>query len=1660
MVQNLMNLFLRSSLKQSVSVQRRIILFFFLVLQFSLQGNSQVELVVKNGEAPCNSSFSSEIYVNNFNAINSLQFTIEFDEDHLDYAGFQNLIPSGTVNLNTSLVAQGILQFTWTAVAPVNLGNGAVILLLEFDHIGSCEEPFIVHIIDNPTPIMATGPSGQQDVLVFGAVFLIEDDCDVEVEAGEDQFVCKVGDNVTLNGQISGDFYDFFWKPENLVSNPLSLNTTASVPDNPTVFTLTGRAVTHNIVYNTHFDFGYAGFFSDYDYDEDDISAGNAFAIANSPDIVFSNFPLCSDHTGNNGNMIIVNGVNAPPQNVWCQYIEVEEGIEYQLEAYINTLTSFFFPQAELQFYIDGDAVGNIFDPPTIPCFSGWVRMNASWVAPSSGTITFCIYNHRGNVSPVGNGFIIDDIAMYPICEMEDELSVEIREPVEVFLEEKICWNEEPFEINGQFFSEAGSYTVTIERSNQCDSIIYLDLEVITLELFVDNPGLINCNEPSIFLDASFSTQGDFISFEWSTSNGNILNGLGTPQIEVDAAGNYFLELIYDDGETQCSTGEISLVVDEDRNAPEVVIFGEDELNCSAEEIELEAEVTPAGTYDYQWSTLDGNIVGNDFQPTVTVDAAGFYQLIVSNIFNGCSDTAFFEVGLSADFPVANAGGDRLWNCNDSLLVLDGSQSEQGSEIVYGWTTTDGLIQGPSDEINLLVLSPGTYILEVANRDNGCSSLDSVRVRLPEDLPLLIPEGDSLINCNRPNGIIGFSLRPDSLEAIFNWTTIGGNIISTVDSSFIEITSSGWYIAEVFFPENGCTIVDSIQIAEDFNFPIANAGRDTVLGCNPPSIILDGSNSDTSANLIIEWTGPSGGISSGANSFFPAIVQAGTYFLNITNNINGCTGVDSVIVVPSDDLPQISFDGSRVINCIDTAVIIQAIISPNNFVPVFDWMSSDGNFEILADSSSIVVYSGGTYSLSVIFEENQCSSSDLLVIEEDTNSPIIQFLSMDSLYCGNEEIRLEVAVDSSLVFNYSWTGPSGGIVSGDDLPFPQIGAEGWYVVTVINESNGCNASDSTLVNARFDIPVFEIEQEGSLDCSDSPIGLQMVNSNGLAYLIEWSTVNGSIITDPSEQEISIDQAGWYFLTVTHPFSNCVSSDSIEIINSAEFPLADAGPNMMLNCRDSLITLDGSLSDQGLQVAYLWETPNGNIISGENQVEVLVDAPGVYYLIVTNTDNSCSAVDSVVVSEDRELPIFTIAGDSLISCSMPIANLELVFQQDGNYSAEWLNDSGELITSGEVFDYSTAESGLYSVILMNLNNFCDSFQSFNLLEDFREPLARIECLDCGDCISFPVILDGNFSETASGEIDFNWEKSDGVWEDIGSGRILVRAEGWYVLEVEDTFNGCYSKDSIFLEKDQISLSSYNLFPPDCLRAKGEIHFDQEADIVAYSIDGGQNWQSSAFFSDLAAGLYDLMVRSVNTCESEVFVVELTDERVPIELFLPFEIELESGSSIQLNLQVLGPDPGPLSYSWEPTILFDCSNCPDPLVGPITEDQLISVQVLSVGGCVGSAESWMRLKKDTFGIYIPNAFSPNDDGINDRLVVFASDGVDEILSISIFSRWGELFFTRENFPPNDETYGWDGTLNGEKAMPGIYVVMVEVEDFDGSIKNLTKSVTLIR
>ena len=159
-----------------------------------------------------------------------------------------------------------------------------------------------------------------------------------------------------------------------------------------------------------------------------------------------------------------------------------------------------------------------------------------------------------------------------------------------------------------------------------------------------------------------------------------------------------------------------------------------------------------------------------------------------------------------------------------------------------------------------------------------------------------------------------------------------------------------------------------------------------------------------------------------------------------------------------------------------------------------------------------------------------------------------------------------------------------------------------------------------------------------------------------------------------------------------------------------------------------------------------------------------------------------------------------------------------------------------------------------------------------------------------------------------------------------------------------------------------------------------------------------------------------------------------------------LELTEGEStglLVLNMNAIGD----AQYEWTPANLLSCTDCPNPTITP-TETTTVSVTVTDANGCEATDSLTIEVNIELLEISIPNAFSPDFDGTNDRFTILGGGPNDRIVSLQIYSRWGELVYEAEDLPLGESDRGWDGNYKGERQQPDVYiyhaVVLTEGEE----------------
>ncbi|MBK7694793.1 MAG: gliding motility-associated C-terminal domain-containing protein [Saprospiraceae bacterium] len=173
-------------------------------------------------------------------------------------------------------------------------------------------------------------------------------------------------------------------------------------------------------------------------------------------------------------------------------------------------------------------------------------------------------------------------------------------------------------------------------------------------------------------------------------------------------------------------------------------------------------------------------------------------------------------------------------------------------------------------------------------------------------------------------------------------------------------------------------------------------------------------------------------------------------------------------------------------------------------------------------------------------------------------------------------------------------------------------------------------------------------------------------------------------------------------------------------------------------------------------------------------------------------------------------------------------------------------------------------------------------------------------------------------------------------------------------------------------------------------------------------------------------------------------------------LPDVLELEEGQSIVLKPWIAS---NIRSIRWYPTQGLSCSSCGEPTL-TVSSESVYYLETIDDAGCVHIDSVVILLRKIESQIHIPNAFSPNGDGVNDYWIPIGSHSSVQFHNIEVYDRWGGQIF---NWSPNikDELpIGWDGKFKDHPMTPGVYVYRISYSSFSNPIVEISGEMTLIR
>ncbi len=1261
-----------------------------------------------------------------------------------------------------------------------------------------------------------------------------------------------------------------------------------------------------------------------------------------------------------------------------------------------------------------------------------------------------------------------------------------------------------------------GTYTVTVTGANGCttDTILFVPNNSSTFSLAGTTQALTNCASPNGSIDLDVMPAGPY-TYEWSNSaltqdvanlpagiytvsvtetgtctasisfiipddrlypttaqiitaelcdlqNGSIdlsVNGGVTPYVFLWSGGQATEDLpnIPDGAYAVTVTGANSCTVTATANVPDnsvsFTIGGAplDNTSCVSSNGAVDLTMNPPDpgsglSYTYNWSNI-----------SVTEDLlglpAGNYIVTVS-AGGTCTSTANFTL-LDDTQPPALAAVVTSAFCGQSSGSVDLSTTGGQAPYSFEWST-----MSVSEDLN--GTPSGDYSVTVTGA-NGCTSFNTYTI--PENTTIPAVSGSTIANtsCVSNNGGIVLNVSPN-LTYTYLWG--GGQTTPALQNIqggnyMVTVSAGGACIAEASF-----NVPSDVAIVS-----LGGATTDVLCFGNSTGAInltVNGGN----APLVYNWSPAAGNIEDISN------LSTGNYSVTVTD-VNGCSASTSFSILQPANSLQIACSHVSDITAPtatdgEGAVNIAGGTAPYNVV----WSPGGAQGNVIPGVFSLDNLNQGSY-LVTVTDANGCPAQCGFNIGLVPCVTTLGTLTNTSLSrCGT----------GCITANYSAIGQF--LDPNDALQFVLHEGSGNQIVNEISRSSqpsfcfdqasmnygttyyisavAGNADPSgnviigaycTVISAPtpivfYEKPVAGINAPASLNCVVREVNL-IGSSNLPGATFAWSTVGGgSLIGVTNQANAKAGSAGEYSLRID--VNGCKDTAAAVVIDISNAPTATilATPDDLLDCVISQITLAGN-AEGTFNANTIW-------ISGGNTYTpgtiLQIEDPGTYQFVILDTLTQCADTAVIIINEDLAYPPLFLNPPGLLTCSNPTVTLVGGSPFPG-ISFRWVTISGSdttLVGTGTTLAVTLPNT--YWLIGFDPVNQCVNATDVTVNANQVIPSADAGTGFSIKCFGETANLDGTGSFSV-GALNFLWTTTNGnVVSGATSPTPLISKPGTYLLLVTDPANGCTDSDQVLINPiDPTALATVN--QPPCYGDKGSILVDEVIGgkpPIQFSLNDGP-FTTQPFFLNLEAGAYTVVVQDAEGCSTTLSAV-LT-EPAEFQIIISPDATIDLGGSYQITTQINLLLSQIQSVQWSPSIGLSCDTCLNTVASPFISTQY-KVEVITDAGCRDNAT--LRLLVDRrVDVYIPNIFSPNDDGENDMFTVFADQkGVKKINSLQVFSRWGELLWERLSFLPNDVSLGWDGSFKGSPMNPAVFVYLAEIEFIDGRKELFKGDVTLER
>ncbi len=1196
-------------------------------------------------------------------------------------------------------------------------------------------------------------------------------------------------------------------------------------------------------------------------------------------------------------------------------------------------------------------------------------------------------------------------------------------------------------------YPSSGTFTVTQTVFNHTTGCMHSRSEdvVITNPIANFTPSqLTGCVPLTLTLNDN-SQDADL--YYWSSPNGVISDpNISSPSIVFDTPGSY---------------SDIQLIIRDINNCRDTFVMAD---NILVNEITADITAIPVVGCDplpvsfvdnsnnlfntnnnWSWDFGDGLGTSNVENPSYTYNGAGEYKvsLTVTDSW-GCTDDVELVDPIIVSAPISFFDAADTEGCVGTPVSFN-SMSD-GDDLSYFWDFGD-LTYSADEFPEHTYGAEGDYTVCLTVTDqNGCFNTLCMDNYISISQPTSNFTQDANFASCPPLTVNFQNLSSNAVDYIWDFGDDSG--VSTLEDPTHVYTVPGFYeVTLIAINSAGCrdTIVfDDLVILDG---PEGNYTMSIDSSCAPAVVTLIG---ESVADYDYTWDSGNGILQTSFGSVSNDTItftynQPGIYTPSLSlENATGCfrtlPSMGSIHV--SEVIPE--FVASDTLLCDNNAAItFYNLSSSPDFITDVQWTFESGSPATVNAIDAQTTFPGiGSYDVTMIVDNGICK--DTITKQDYINigpSPVADF-NID-IISGCEPLDVSFTDLSGIslgsIDTWLWDFGDGTTDVSQNPTHTFSSGSNIQVSLEVTSVEGCTntliqtidvyAANELIINEDMAICIGE---EAQLDVQVQG------DITGSSY--SWSPATGLSCVTCFDPIATPSDTTTYTFTMTNALG-CTSTAEVTVdVKPSTLPVVQITTDTVI-CLNSGIVL---LADAGAGTfTYEWDATSPGLDCYSNCANPTASPtlPTTYTVTVTN-EFGCSSTESVLVDVIDDNQDFM--GDNRIICEG--ASIEL----DASFGSNpvWLTTTGLSCTNCPNPIASPIVSTQY-LAQVTTDNGCIITDSV-----FVE-ILNPQNFDAGEdrtiCFGESIMLSGY----GSGVV--NWSPSNDFDDpDIINPFVTPSETTTYYMTL--TNGDCVLMDSLLVEVTE----STNIDLEDVTICEGqsvELEVIGNADQFNWNGNGtlSSNYIGNPIANPTDTTMYTL-VAALGACLPDTATVVVNVIPLPeIEL-----IEYASyfpGQTIRVEAEVNGS--GIYGYSWWPTNNLNCVTCIDPEISPIDSATYYFQATDFISGCIAvDTINFIPMEScppDEL-IGLPNVFTPNGDGKNDRLGIFLSQNMKEegIVSFRIFDRWGA-----QMYESNDATEGWDGTYRGKLMDVGVYLYYLEfVCPIDGSIKIKKGNVTLVR